>query len=358
MKSSLFSKVLCIVVLAIGFVGCNRLDDIVSRDETGVVIARQANIRSSTAVAAADLLEVVRGDSLKVLDDYTGPDGERWLHVRATDAAGTEGWIEARNVLSDEVLTRSRLIANEYKNIPTQATGQLRASTNLRLAPNLNDAGNIVFKLDAGTKLDIVAWRRVAKNRSETATESDDAPKAGEAKKEPTKKEKTDDEEIPEDTDLWYCVRLPRSTSPAPSGWVYGRQVELTVPNDVILYRTGREFVAWHRLDNASSISVSGAASEGDDSRPGSWVILEKSGLKKSADADFDRVLVVGYDRERQEHYIAYRSADVLGALPLRIEGTGDDKSFVVGVKKDGAVQDVRYKVTRDSRGTLKVTVQ
>ena len=34
--------------------------------------------------------------------------------------------------------------------------------------------------------------------------------------------------------------------------WIYGKQVELAVPSDIIFYRTGREFVAWQRLDGES----------------------------------------------------------------------------------------------------------
>src|SRR3712207_7138615 len=36
---------------------------------------------------------------------------------------------------------------------------------------------------------------------------------------------------------------------------------------------------------------------------------------------DFDRIYVLGYDKDRQEHYTAYRSPDLRGFLPLRVEG-------------------------------------
>jgi hypothetical protein len=42
-------------------------------------------------------------------------------------------------------------------------------------------------------------------------------------------------------------VRLDATASPAPAGWIYGKQVELAVPSDIIFYRTGREFVGWQR---------------------------------------------------------------------------------------------------------------
>ena len=45
--------------------GCSTL---AKRNDTGVVVARRAQIRSSTAVVAADLLEVSRGDTLDIID--------------------------------------------------------------------------------------------------------------------------------------------------------------------------------------------------------------------------------------------------------------------------------------------------
>ena len=61
-----------------------------------------------------------------------------------------------------------------------------------------------------------------------------------------------EDQEAKETTELWYKVRLAPAISPAPAGWIFGKQVELTVPSDIIYYRTGREFVAWRRLDEES----------------------------------------------------------------------------------------------------------
>src|SRR3977135_2372959 len=52
-------------------VGCSTL---AKRNDAGVVVARRAQIRSSTAVVAADLLEVNRGDPVDILDSVDVPD--------------------------------------------------------------------------------------------------------------------------------------------------------------------------------------------------------------------------------------------------------------------------------------------
>ncbi len=323
------------------------------KEDTGIVIARRAQIRSSTAVVAADLLAVERGAKLDILDETTAENGERWYRVRAYDVDRTEGWIEARNVLLEEMLEQSRKLAEEDRNTPAQATGQLRAASNLRLTPDRTSAENILMRLESGARFEIVGWKRVPKPKAD-ASDTDDAPKGSNARG----RAATEEPKVPaEEYELWYKVRLDPSVSPAPAGWVYGKQVELTVPSDIIFYRTGREFIAWQRLDDDGGAERGGRGS--DDARPGSWVILEKSaagGPPKPSDPDFDRIFVLGYDPEKQEHYIAYRSGDVRGRLPLRVEGSGREKFIVVRLEEtNGQVTEARYRVRRDERGVLRV---
>ena len=156
-------------------------------------------------------------------------------------------------------------------------------------------------------------------------------------------------------------MRLPPSFSPAPAGWIYGKQVELAVPSDIIFYRTGREFVAWQRLDGDSSSSDSSAKGKdaAKEARPGSWVILEKSSSDQPHtldEPDFDRIYVLGYDKRDQEHYTSYRSPDLKGFLPFRVEGSGQNKTFTIRAQDDGGqVRELQYSLSRDGRGYLRV---
>ena len=107
-------KVLVLVAsLLLPFVlsGC---DTISGTGKSGVILAKTAQIRSSYAVVAADLLEVHRGDVVEILDDTEVTDQnredqkERWLQVRITkDDQETEGWIEARNVITEDFIEQS-----------------------------------------------------------------------------------------------------------------------------------------------------------------------------------------------------------------------------------------------------------
>lgn len=357
-------KTCVVLALPVVFLGCQTL---ASKNSTGVVVARRAQIRSSTAVVAADLLQVNRGDLVDILEstDVSDPSDntrkERWLRVKARDEDTTEGWIEARNVMPEDVLEESRTLAREDESIPAQASGQLRASSNLRLTPDRSGNENIMMRLDSGSSFEIVGWKRVPKPKSSEAIESDVAPKAGSAQQGPSGRGRQGDAAADEEqqNELWYKVRLSPNASPAPAGWIYGKQVELAVPSDIIFYRTGREFVAWQRLDgdkDASATDKDGAR----EAKPGSWMILEKSSANRQQgvdEPDFDRIYVLGYDKRNQEHYTAYRSPDLKGYLPARVEGQGDNKSFTIRLqeREGGEVKEVRYSVYKDARGVLRV---
>jgi hypothetical protein len=358
------SKVLLCGLFAVTLCGCNTL---AKRDDSGVVVARRAQIRSSTAVVAADLLEVNRGDVVDILDSVDVPDPndntrlETWLRVRAHDEESTEGWIESRNVMPNNVLEEARKVAEEDKGVPAQATGQLRASSNLRLTPDRSGNENIMMRLDSGSSFDIVGWKRVPKPKSSEAIESDVAPKAGSAQQGGRGVRSEENGEPEETNELWYKVRLPSSFSPAPAGWIYGKQVELSVPSDIIFYRTGREFVAWTRLDGEPN-EDDGSPRDKDaakEAKPGSWVILEKSSSNQPHtldEPDFDRIYVLGYDKRNQEHYTAYRSPDVRGFLPLRLNGRGDNKSFTARIQdENGQINELQYSVYKDARGITRI---
>ena len=354
-----------IVVVPLLLAGCQTL---ATNSSTGVIVAERAQIRSSTAVVAADLLQVNRGDEVDILEstDVSDPSDntrkERWLRVKARDEAATEGWIESRNVMPDDVLAASKKLAEEDKDTPAQATGQLRASSNLRLTPDRSGNENIMMRLDSGSTFDIVSWKSVPKPKSSETIESDVAPKAGSAQQGSGRAGRQGEEEkqVEEENELWYKVRLPETASPAPAGWIYGKQVELAVPADIIFYRTGREFVGWQRLDGDNKDKSGTDQDTSREARPGSWLILEKSSSNQPRtldEPDFDRIYVLGYDKRNQEHYTAYRSPDLRGYLPARIEGQGDNKTFTLRLQEDdnGPPKDVRYSLYKDARGVLKV---
>jgi len=357
--------------IALSSGGCGVADSIVESfsglvglTDTGTVITK-SQVRSSYAVVAADLLEVKRGDTLDILEEIEF-EKVRWYRVRARDEDETEGWIEAQNVITSEVLEKSKELAAEDKDVPAQAIGQLRAASNLRLSPEQKD-DNILVKLDNGSNFEIVSWRYVPK--AQDAADVDNARKGEQKQVRGTTKnaeveaakESNEPEKMDEKYDIWYKVRLEPAVSPAPSGWVFGRQVELQIPHDVTFYQANnRKFVAWQRIDNLDPAEKTVSKDGIKISKPGSWVVLTRSNVVRAKDGvepDFDGIQVYAFEKYRESYYLAYRSPEIWGQLPLKLEGTGDNKTFVVRLRNaNGQMEEKRFVTFKDAKGNLKVT--
>jgi hypothetical protein len=208
-------------------------------------------------------------------------------------------------------------------------------------------------------------WKFVPKEQN--AAEVDDSAKGEQKQASKTKneeieaaKEENEPTKLDEKYDIWYLVRLDPSVSPAPAGWLFGRQVELQVPNDILFHQqNNKKFVTWHRLDSDPS-DKSGSKDTVKSATPGSWVILTRTDKVKAIDGvepDFDGIMVLAYDKYDQNHYMAYRaSGEVWGLLPLKVEGTGDNRTFSIQLRSNnGEIQDKRFVVLKD-RNRMRVT--
>lgn len=366
-------KIALILLFTIGSItmsGCGLLSgaidnvsNAVGLNDTGTVIALRAQIRSSYAVVAADLLEVKRGTSLNILEEIDF-EKVKWYRVRANDDEQTEGWIEAQNVIIGSLLEKSRKLAEEDKELQSQAEGQLRASTNLRLSPEQKE-DNILLKLEkkgeADTSFQIIGWKYVPKADAPDVDNSKNKQNKPKTRNEEIEAAKEENKplEMDEKYDIWYKVRLSPSVSPAPAGWIFGRQVELTLPPEIAIYqKESNKLVTWQRLDGGE-IDEKASASGSRISKPASWVILLRSNVVKSTDGnepDFDSLLILGYDKYDQAHYKVYRNENIQGKIPLKVEGSGDNKSFILKVlNAGGQLEDKRFVLFKDAKGRLKV---
>jgi hypothetical protein len=351
-------------IVGLGQLGCSYFDSgVLGQNDTATVIAKSAWIRTSYSVVAADLLEVKRGDRLDIIDHV---DFEKvlWYRVRAHDEAQTEGWIEAQHVITSETLAKSKDLAEEFKDQEPQAAGIVRSASNLRSAPDIGP-DNVLFKLPAGSNFEIMQWKFVPKQES---PDVDDAPKGQQKPGSKSKNEEIEaakDEDEPDKLedlyDVWYLVHLDPSISAAPAGWLFGRQVELQVPTDIVFFQANnRKFTTWQRLDSDSANRVG----VGDKSlAPGSWVVLARDSYSKPIDGvepDFDSILVLAFDKYDQSYYTAWRTTpgmEVWGRLPLKVEGKGDNKTFAVNLRNNtsGQIETKTFVVFKD-KSRLKIT--
>lgn len=351
-----------LILAGLAQIGCGALDvGVFGANDTATVLAKTAWIRTSYAVVAADLHEVKRGERLDVIDQV---DFEKilWYRVRAHDEAFTEGWIEAQHVITSETLAKSKNLAEEFKDQSPQAAGIIRSASNLRAAPDMNPE-NVLFKLANNSTFEIMAWKFVPKQE---VPDVDDAPKGQQKTGKRAKNadieaaKEGEPEKLEEKYDIWYQVRLDPSVSPAPAGWLFGRQVEMQVPTDIVFFQqNNRKFVTWQRLDADSANKVG----SGDKSlAPGNWVILARNSFSKPIDGvepDFDSIIVLAFDKYDQSYYTVWRSTpgtEMWGRLPLKVDGKGDNKTFTVSLRNpSGQIDEKRFIVFKD-KTRLKVT--
>ena len=364
MITRVFSFIL-VLSLAFGSLSCTAIDSAIGGvtnalgvADTATVIAKTAQIRTSYSVVAADLLEVKRGETLDVLDSFEF-EKVLWYRVRARDAEQTEGWVEAQNVITSETLNRSRKLAEEFEGQTPQASGVIRSASNLRMAPDMTPE-NVLFKLASGSTFDIMSWKFVPKQE---APDVDDAPKGTTKTGKRSKnaeieaaKENDEPENLQEKYDIWYQVRLDPSVSPAPAGWMFGRQVELQVPSDIVFFQqNNKKFVTWQRL-NGDASAVTKA------STPGSWVILTRTNVVKPIDGvepDFDGILILAFDKYDQAYYTVWRNpnnTEVWGRLPLKVEGKGDNKTFTIQMRSNSGSMDTKLFTVFKDKNRMKVT--
>jgi hypothetical protein len=367
MKTKL-TILLLLAAMAVFAGSCTYIDSTVSgvssalgANDKATVIAKTAQIRTSYAVVAADLLEVKRGDQLDIIDQI---DFEKvpWFRVRAHDEAQTEGWIEAQNVITSETLNKSKKLAEEFQNTTPQAAGIIRSASNLRSAPDMNPE-NVLFKLANGSTFEIMTWKFVPKQE---VPDVDDAPKGQQKTGKRSKnaeieaaKEAGEPDKLEDKYDIWYQVRLDPAVSPAPAGWLFGRQVELQVPSDIVFFQqNNRKFITWQRLD----AETADKGTVGRGSTPGSWVILTRTNAVKPIDGvepDFDGILVLAFDKYDQSYYTVWRNApntEVWGSLPLKVEGKGDNKTFTLQLRNAEGRMDTKQFVVFKDKARLKVT--
>lgn len=302
-----------------------------SLNETAYVVPEKLRLKNSTAQAARGIGELKSGDRVTITKRSKSEDGTPWVNVKAGD--GQEGWAETRNFIKEEIVSQSRKIADEIKDIPTQAIGKSKATLKLRLTPDRTTEDNVATPLPSGTTMEIVARER--KPRPASLDQKADAAEGATSDSKPGLK-----------FDEWFQVRL-KDYSVLPAGWIYGGSVELDIPGEITYFASsGRRIVGWHKIGTV----------HGDDSRTGDhFLVLERKVFDADESVDFDRIKVLAYDAPSRNYTTPFKD-DLLGRFPLMLKLDGQSGNFRVPVlDKNGARQEIEYSF-EISGGKVKVT--
>jgi SH3-like domain-containing protein len=281
--------------------------------EVNYVSVPQAFLRDRVATVYSKVANVKNGDRVEVLER-----DRRFTRVR-TDS-GSEGWIEQRYLVSQEIYDGFQKLAHQELNDPLQATGTTRTDTNIHLVPGRETEH--LYQLTQGTKVSIFK-RAVAEKILPGATPATS----------PTPKSDGATPGIQED---WWLIRDPQ----AHTGWVLARMVDLDVPLEIAQYAEGQRIVAFFVLDQVN---------DADKKVPQYLVALSEP--KDGLPFDYNQIRVFTWNLHRHRYETAYRERNLNGVLPLAVSQEDFDKEgtlpvFILRVKDDdGNVSQRKYKL-------------
>lgn len=324
MKTSLFDRsrrflltLLCLGfgLLALGLLACSSTKGALN-GETAFVAPEKVRLRSSTAEAARAVGELKSGDQVTVIE-RKNEGNTAWANI--TGPNGESGWVENKVLVKQAIVEASQKIANEIREVPTQAVGKSKARLKLRLTPDRNNDDNVAFELPAGTVLDIVARERQPRPEklvAQQATANNTGAPAGPK------------------FDEWYKVRIKNLTI-VPAGWIYGGSVELDVPGDISFFAsTGRRITGWQPI---------GSTQDEQNQTKEHYLVAEKQLFGGDEQLDFDRLKVLSFDPKRREYVTPFRE-DVKGRFPISVKVEDKRGSFrVLALDKANQAQPVDF---------------
>lgn len=329
----LLAKLSVGLMAALFAVSCSRSGTL---NETAYVVPEKLRLKNSTAQAARPIGELRSGDKVTITKRSKSEDGTPWVNVKSPD--GQEGWAENRYFVKEEIVAESRKIADQIKDIQTQAIGKSKATLKLRLTPDRTSEDNVATLLSSGTMMEIVARERKPRPTSldQKADSAEGAIPDG----------KSGDSKSDVKYDEWLQVRL-KDYAILPAGWIYGGSVEVDIPGEIVYFvSSGRRIIGWQKVSTV----------RGDDNRSGDhFLVMERKVLNADDRVDFDRITVLAYDPVSRNYSTPFRE-DVLGNFPVTLKMDGQKGTFhLVAIdKKSGQKQQLEYSVELLSGGKVK----
>ena len=312
--------------------------------DEGIVRTEQADVYSSTALVSLKVASVKRGDIVDILsrESVQGPTyTESWVQIRLRDDAETSGWLEARHVVSQSIVSKTAEIAGTADGMPPLARGRLKVSQRLRLAVG-RDA-EVAAVLSRGTEFDIIG-----KEESTYKPEKKSKSPGGSADVEETATEE-DADEPEEQKDVWYRIRLDDG-SIVRGGWLLSRSVNIEVPDEILhLEGDGRRFVAWQAI--GSVVDPKLAAQNPETATRNHYITYMRRGSTPE-EADFEWVYAVFWDVESHVYYSPFRDIDLRGVFPLAMRKDGTRTIVTAHVLDDqNQPVPVEYETWTDEKG-------
>ena len=338
-------RALAALVLVLCAIGCKGRGG--RAHEAAYVSAPQTFLRDRVATVYNKVATVKNGERLDVLERTTN---RRFVHVRT--ASGTDGWVEQRSLVGEDVFQAFQRLAKENAAAPTQALSTTHTETNLHVAPG-RDADHL-YQLPQGGKLSVLKRAFAEKvlpgaaprprpasaptASSDAGSEKDDETPEATAAAEASAK--SGPKPILED---WLLVRDAHGRV----GWVLAHLVDFDIPLEIAQYSEGQRMAAFFVLTE-----VQDQNKENPDATkkvPEYLVLFTEP--KDGQVFDFNQVRVFTWNGKRHRYETAYREHKLNGVLPASVGHAdfgkeGSLPTFTLHVRdSEGNVVERKYKL-------------
>jgi hypothetical protein len=284
--------------------------------ETAHARANHITVWNSTAQIREPVTTLNFGERVDVLQKYADL-------VNVQTPAGVSGWVEERDLISQDVWQRATALAIQAARMPVQASGRTRAPANLHL-----DAGRgapTLVELSRDLPVQMLERRVItpgppggSKNASPPSSVAPSVIRHHAASATTTAATAA-----APSTEEWWLIRTEVKDMGPAAGWTLGRFIALTAPDPLPDYSTAANMrlIAWFILNRVS------------DDNDGAKPQYLAAGLRPSEGGDYDfsllRVYTWGTKRARYE--TAYVEDNLRGKLPIRVtpaSSLGGDSEF------------------------------
>jgi hypothetical protein len=276
------------------------------------VSERSVTIFSSMAQVREQVGVLYYGERVELL-------AHRNDYAKVRTASGAEGWVDGRYLMDPGLWQRSEKLLEQSKNMPVQARGRTKTTTNLRIAPGRTEPR--LYQFNRGTEIEIFGravadWVQVADEKEPSGAEG-------------SKKED------------WYFVRgiatrppgegvirnsaVMATTQPGDqtvpiAGWVVARFIALDLPDQVREGTSSANIrpVAWFELNRVK-----------DDDGEHPQYLLAGTRSSEGQPCDFTTMRVYTWNPKKSRYETAYIENDFCGALPIQVgKGSRGEPEF------------------------------
>lgn len=303
-------------MLLVLLAGCNRKSDKVR--EAAYVTAPQVALRDRVAAVYNKVGLVKNGERVEVLERSRNG---RFVRVRA---GASEGWMEQRYLVTQEVFDGFQQLANSHAATPVAAQAVTRAELNMHLRPGRDEEK--LYQLEPAAKVALLERASLPKPTP---------PQAMAVVPKPGRDGKPGVAPAPVMEDWWLARDVLGRT-----GWVLGRMVDVDIPLEVAQYAEGQRIIASFVLNEVA---------DGDKKVPQYLVLMSEP--KDGQPFDYNQARVFTWNPKRSHYETAYRERKLDGLLPVRVgrESFGKEGTlpfFVLRVKDgDGNEVERKYKL-------------